>query len=351
VIRQLARTVRRAASRLVTPGGRAVILLYHRIADGEADPYGLCVSPEHFAEHLQVMRDVGRPMSLRELARGLREGTLADRAVCVTFDDAYADNLYVAKPVLERHGVPATVFATTGPAGRAREFWWDELERAFLSARRVEDRLELDIGGRPRTWDLGGDGRNGGGRAAQAAPNAGWHLLDEPAPSPRHAAFREVYDLLQPLEPEARSAALDRLLSWAGLDPSDVRPSRRALEPRELVDLARGELVEIGAHTVTHSVLPLQPREVQREEVARSKADVEAWLGGTAAVDGFTYPYGRYDESSVAAAQAAGFAYACSGDYQPVFRSSNLYLLPRVEVRDMDGDTLAERIRWALAVT
>ena len=110
----------------------AEILLYHRVNDFLSDPFMLCVTPQNFAEHLQVIHEVGHPIQLEELARGMHDGNMPRRAVCVTFDDGYADNLYTAKPLLERYDVPATVFMTTGSMGRSRELWWDELERVFL---------------------------------------------------------------------------------------------------------------------------------------------------------------------------------------------------------------------------
>ena len=32
-----------------------LILMYHRIADPDLDPWSLCVSPENFAQHLETL--------------------------------------------------------------------------------------------------------------------------------------------------------------------------------------------------------------------------------------------------------------------------------------------------------
>jgi peptidoglycan/xylan/chitin deacetylase (PgdA/CDA1 family) len=54
----------------------------------------------------------------------------------VTFDDGYADNLYNAKPLLERYGIPATVFLITGYIEDKRQLWWEELVRLLLQPAR-----------------------------------------------------------------------------------------------------------------------------------------------------------------------------------------------------------------------
>jgi peptidoglycan/xylan/chitin deacetylase (PgdA/CDA1 family) len=343
VIPDLVRRLGRRVRRVLRTGHQGVVLLYHRVADEQSDPYGLCITPAHFEEHLQVIRAVASPLALGDVARSLRGGSLPDRFVCVTFDDGYVDNLRVAEPLLRRHDVPATVFVTTGASGRDREFWWDELERVFLQPGRLPETVEMRIGGRAWEWPLGRDAEY---YSDQHERLRSWHLLDDEKPTARHAAFREAYDLLQPLSEEARTQALDGLLGSAGVDGSAVRPSRRAMEPAEVAELVSGGLVQVGAHTVSHVVLPFQSARVQRLEVAGSKRDLEEWIGEE--VQGFAYPFGVYDEASVAAVHGSGFLFACSCLCEPLWRGSDPLLLPRIEVGRGDGDALSSLLRWHL---
>src|SRR4029077_3069692 len=114
--------------------GQAVILMYHSISRGRPDPWDLCVEPDLFAEQVELLRDRYHVMSLAELRNALSQDEPLTRAVVLTFDDGYRDNLLVAKPLLERHEVPATVFVTTAYVGSGRDFWWDELEAVCASS-------------------------------------------------------------------------------------------------------------------------------------------------------------------------------------------------------------------------
>jgi len=81
-------------------GRRVVILLYHRVAELCSDPGAISVTPQHFAEHLEILLEYARPIRLQELSAALSNGYAEDRHVVVAFDDGYSDNLYNAKPIL-----------------------------------------------------------------------------------------------------------------------------------------------------------------------------------------------------------------------------------------------------------
>lgn len=333
-------TIQRATRWLrnrLAPG--ALILLYHRVVDLPSDPHRLCVTPSHFLEHLQVLRQHGRLMRLRQLDQALRGGNVPPRAVVVTFDDGYADNLHNAKPLLERHDIPATVFVTTGYPGHEREFWWDELGRLFLQPGTLPARLRLSVNGKSCEWELG--------EASQYSPQAywrdrGWNVRQKEDPGPRQHVFRSLFRLLQPLAEGERRHVLDEVLEWAGANTT-VRPTHRVLSPAEVVTLGEGELLEIGAHTVSHPQLSALPAMLQRDEIRRSKSYLEEILGYP--VTSFAYPHGSRTDETVALVREAGYARACASLGNVVRRRTDRFQLPRVEVRDWDGETFARRLR------
>jgi peptidoglycan/xylan/chitin deacetylase (PgdA/CDA1 family) len=335
IARRLAVGVDRALGR-----PRGLILLYHRVVDAPSDPYGLCVSPSDFEEHLEVLRTAYQPTPVAELARAADERRLPDRAIGVTFDDAYVDVLENAVPLLRRYEVPATVFVTVGPGGRTREFWWDELERVFRRPGRLPQLLTLEIDGRSRRWDLGADATWDERRGEIFRD---WHLFDDHVPTARHAVFREIYLLLRPLSDAARARVMDGLLAWAGDAPAAMRATHRVMTPEEVAAMTADGLVTAGAHTVTHPDLPSCPEADQHEETLRSKLDLEAWTGRR--VHGFAYPYGLYDDRSVEAVRRVGYDFACSGDHRSLRRGAPRLLLPRVDVPRGGGDVLGALLR------
>ena len=112
----------RGTARLRWQEPRGLIFLYHRIASTPTDPWSLNVTPDHFAEHLQVLESYGDPVSLPQLLERFQDRDTSDRMIAVTFDDGYPDNLHTAKPLLERFAVPATVFVTVGALGDQLNF-------------------------------------------------------------------------------------------------------------------------------------------------------------------------------------------------------------------------------------
>jgi peptidoglycan/xylan/chitin deacetylase (PgdA/CDA1 family) len=112
------------AGDLVRPPGRGVVvLIYHRVGGGSGTEVDL--SPRAFDEQMAWLAASGRVASLDDAVALLDSagsasghgraapGGASDDAIVVTFDDGTADLADVATPILERHGVPATVYLAT----------------------------------------------------------------------------------------------------------------------------------------------------------------------------------------------------------------------------------------------
>lgn len=317
---------------------RAVILLYHSIADAAPAPYGITVSPHNFVEHLGVLREMGHPLSLRELVQAVGTGRVPHRAVVVTFDDGYADNLLIAQPLLEQFAIPATFFVAAGYVDAGREFWDDEVARVLLGPHPLPQSLHLSVPRRTAEWKLG---------QAAATPDLSspathvWNIGDRNCPTPRHRFFQSVYRFLLGLYPAERQEALDQLRSWSGVDV-EVRPSHRPMTGEELASLAQSPLAEIGAHTVHHPALDSLPAAHQRNELLCSKERLEKITGNE--VHSFSYPFGRYSRRTVGLAREIGFVAACTARAGVVWTGADPFRLARVTVPDESGSAFARRI-------
>jgi peptidoglycan/xylan/chitin deacetylase (PgdA/CDA1 family) len=324
----------------------ALALLYHRVTELPLDPQLLCVSPRHFGQHLDVLATEFQPLSLLEFIERLRCGRLPSRAVVVTFDDGYEDNLSGAKPILDKYGVPATVFVTTGYMGENREFWWDELERLLLQPGVLPEVITLNIRGVAYEWELGESAHF---TSAESHRHARWNVSQrDNTPTSRHELYRSLCELLRPLSHAERRPLLDQLSAAAGTDHA-ARPTHRILSRQQVRDLAASGLVSVGAHTVTHPQLSALPPDRQRQEMHLSRQHLESVLDQP--VTTFAYPYGSlldYGADTVAAVRQTGFAAACSNFAEDITRRTDPFQLPRAIIRDCDGDTFVRQLSDAM---
>jgi peptidoglycan/xylan/chitin deacetylase (PgdA/CDA1 family)/CelD/BcsL family acetyltransferase involved in cellulose biosynthesis len=236
------------------------IVYYHRVND-ENDPFLPSMPVDKFEEQIRLLARHYKIVSLREAMRRLDNGGPPEPVVAITFDDGYADNCTSALPVLERYGLPATVFLTTGSLDSREPMWFEELAVALKKAPETHVDLELDV---PRRLSL----RTEEERLEANATVFAW--LRTLSDADRQDRMREILQRLNaPTSPELRG----RMLTW-----NQVRDMH-------------GRGFDFGGHTVTHPFVSKLTPERARWEIGECKRRIEQELQTPA--EHFAYPNGR----------------------------------------------------------
>jgi peptidoglycan/xylan/chitin deacetylase (PgdA/CDA1 family) len=101
-----------------------VVLCYHAVS--ERWPAALSVTPQALERQLELLVERGyEGATFRDTALGTR----GRRTVAVTFDDAFASVLELARPILDRLGLPGTVFVPTDWPERGEPMRWPGIDQ------------------------------------------------------------------------------------------------------------------------------------------------------------------------------------------------------------------------------
>jgi peptidoglycan/xylan/chitin deacetylase (PgdA/CDA1 family) len=254
-----------ALAKRMQPPGDLIICLHNVVANH--GPLGVnrgldltAAELEAVLAHLRV--EGYRPVSLEDIRTGskpdLRHG---ERRVAITFDDGYAGNFHVAYPLLHRHGVPFTVYVTTGFMDREVRVWWYALERLLARV----DGVAFEHAGRTFTYST-------------------------LARTQKVRAYRAIRALLLTARPALADELLEQLFGWRGGELRGLADVD-LLTPEHVRALSRDPLVTIGAHTVSHPVLRALSGDESRREIRGCRERLEAVTGGP--ILHFAYPFGN----------------------------------------------------------
>lgn len=316
VLRRAVRTAAmRLAGNLLSPGGsrgRLTILIYHRVAL-QADAMGFNGLPhEDFTWQMELLSSSCNVLHLRDAVRALREGTLPPRAVCVTFDDGYADNVEVALPILSRYGVPATFFIATGFLDGGRMFNDTVIEAVRGCRAHVLDLRDLGFG---------------------------LHSISSAADKER--AVDVLLDQVKYLEPQVRDAAVRAIAERCAAPlPDDLMMS--SAQVRALVEAG----MHVGGHTVNHPILARVDAATARREIDEGRRRLETITGACVAL--FAYPNGKpgedYSPIHAQMVEQMGFEAAVSTAWGSAHNASAYFELPRFLPWDRTPERFAARL-------
>lgn len=309
----------RAGARLVSPGGRQgslLVLMYHRVL-AASDPL-LPDEPdaETFDAQIDLVSGLCNVISLTNAVACLAAGELPPRALVITFDDGYVNNLEIAAPILIARGLTATFFIAT-----------DFTEGGCMFNDLVVEALRAA----PETLDL-------------ADLSLGRHELPDAAA--RRRAMAEVLPRLKYLDSARRRQAAETIAERSGLSQWP-RPMMNEFQLRKLAALG----MEIGAHCMTHPILTrISPAEARRE-IGGSKQRLQEILG--APVVSFAYPNGKpgtdYGAEHVALVRDAGFHVGVTTAWGAATTGSDPCQVPRIAPWDKSPTKFALRLLQSYA--
>lgn len=291
------------------PAVAATILTFHRVCiDGEQPlDHDIYVTVGQLDAIVRMVRARGYDIvSLDELCTRVDGATAQRPMVAITFDDGFRDGRELAAPVLARHDVPWTLFLATGLPDRTCCNWWGALARVVES----NDTVDIDV------------------------PSFRGQLATRTLAQKRRALLKLSWQL------RAEGPLVASYLAHRyGMRGSDLVEAE-GMTWDELKELHHRFGVEIGAHSISHSVLSSLPEEQAWREIAGSGARIEQMLGFKP--KHFAPPHG--DAASIGPmhaemARLAGYKTMSTTQQSSILEGAALdpFALPRFTVRGGSG--------------
>lgn len=311
---------------------KALVLMYHRVAEPTADIWDITVSPLNFEQHLKVLQKDFHVVPLSELVERVKQKRINKNYIAITFDDGYEDNYLVAKPLLEKYKLPVTFFITSTNLDTENAFWWDELEQLIFNTKDLPPVLSITVNNETISLDLGKEAQL---TETQEHINSSWKACDEAPPSLRCELFLRLWQSLKPLPHAEQQLALQKIKDWIA-SGTVTNKALKSMSSMQLQSMSSNSLFAIGAHTVSHPALACHSLEFQKQEMIRSKSDLEAITGKEVSL--LAYPYGNYNSETLIAAADAKFDAAFTTEEKVITEKTDRYRLARYQVKNWTGD-------------
>ena len=249
----------------------ATVLMYHNFSGDESTLESQC---RYLRRHYNVI-------SMSSLSKLLSTGTaLPEWSVAITVDDGHRNFYEYAFPVFAKYGIPVIVYLVTQPMDECGWLWFDRVAYAFLhSPLRSAVLPMLSASERLGQTQHTGPGEN----VVLGTRERRTQLVEQYNERMKLLPTAVLYEFLSSLESSLK----------VRLPPAPPR-EYAVLTWEEAKSMARDtrNVVEFGAHSVTHPILSrLESAAQVQEEVTRSKNRIETELDRP--VRHFAYPNGQ----------------------------------------------------------
>ncbi|MGA8148486.1 MAG: polysaccharide deacetylase family protein [Gallionellaceae bacterium] len=285
----------------LSPAGqnaRLSILIYHRVLAEQDAIFPHEPTVKTFDAQISRLKKVFNVLPLAEAITRLKSGTLPARAVCITFDDGYADNVTLALPIVQRWGLHATFFIATAYLDGGRMFNDTVIEAIRRSPLHTLILDELGLG----RFDIADNAAKG-------------RAIDRILPQMKYL----------PLDVRERSVARIADLAQSGSLPNDLMMTTEQLKTLHAAGM------DIGGHTARHPILARLDRDAVLNEITEGREFLEQTLNTRIRL--FAYPNGKlgtdYLPEQADIVRELGFDGAVSTQWGSSSQSSDVFQLSR----------------------
>ena len=257
------------------------ILAYHGVIDRPLAFDDWCfLSTEAFEEQVAYLSQHFKIVHLSDAVKALENGPVDEPLAVITFDDGYRNNLTKALPILKKYNAPATIYLVTNQVATDETLWFCRLNHA------IEQTLAQQLTWNGKHYTLGSAIEKSQTSASIQQSLKGMH---------NDRLLEAVNDIAKTLDVDiSQEVAQDS--------------AHRLLSADEMQTLLDSGLITFGAHTHDHTILARLSEAEQKQQIALSKAGVEAITGEPC--EHFAYPNGGhhdYDPTTAKLLKEAGF--------------------------------------------
>jgi len=266
-----------------------IVLMLHRVLPDETHylphRHALCVSVSGFETLLRWLSRHFACVPLEQALQGMADTphAAAKPTLALSFDDGWRDNAEHAWPLLQRYGIPASIFLSTDFIGTDRHFWWESIGETIWThgqaapARALRDALHA---------------------SARPLP----HVLM--ASSSSHARSLALVGFLESL----KTLPAKRLQTLAELCPPS--PAPHAMNWDQVRYLEDSGLIRFGPHGASHAILTQLADTALHTELLHSHQTLVKHCRTPLPI--YCYPNGNHNARVRRAVNALGYRYGLS---------------------------------------
>jgi peptidoglycan/xylan/chitin deacetylase (PgdA/CDA1 family) len=299
---------------------QAFILMYHRVVESPDATQifiqpGMYVHCNTFQQHMRYVHQHFNVISLAELVNRLESGKKVGGCCAITFDDGWQDNFTNAFPVLQRLGLPATIFLATDYMGSNRLFWPETisyyLRHPDFNARASKHPALIQL-------------------------FAAWVEQKDKREKSENVILDDAIARLKTLAPSTRERIIDFLQSFLGPVPPQ---ERLLLKWEQIRKMHSSGIVDFGSHTAGHVILTQVPLAHARDEIRKSRTEIEHQIGTPPSF--FAYPNGNYTQALISELKSLGFVGAVTTRRGRVGSATPMHEMPRIGMHEDVGCTVS----------